>query len=196
MKNKEIVHIFHAVFKKREEDYIICDVIMQDADVKKRKHRYGERNVKLRLDTTNPTLLEKAEVLRHKCKFHIVVKYPNIAGAFYDLSIWEVIDLLDDEDMLIRENNGNHLIPVPKMERVSYFNPKGLNKKYSDKDIKISELLEDNFCLKEEKQELESYLQNANEKIQKLTDENNRLKEIISQLTKEANTDVQKNDKI
>lgn len=105
-----------AVFKKRIDNYIICDVIMggskyvtvpkelrETVGKSRIKQTHGEGNAKLKLDTNNVKLMEKVKRLKRNQKIYIRVIYPRVGGYFHT-DTWKVIEIFDEYDVLEMSN--------------------------------------------------------------------------------------------
>lgn len=167
----EIKESREITFKGLENNYLICDIEWAKAKRVKRMVDVDgelklktvtdhplEKGAKIKLDISNPELLEKANLLVDGDIITISYRIPANVDQ-YDTDTWEIIDILDDIDLL-EISNKHCLIPdeIPKKE--NKIQPKRTAKKKNKKDIKIAELEQENAQLRLRIQVLEQQLNN------------------------------------
>lgn len=110
----------HVPFKGLEGDYFICDIEWEKASKVKKweevngkmklksvTHHPIDKDVRLKLDTTNSKLLEKIDTF---AKGEVVrISYRVYGRREYEIDTWEIIDVLDEID-LAELSNQNCLI--------------------------------------------------------------------------------------
>lgn len=117
--------------------------------IRKRKHHFTAENVKIKMDTTNKELLEKANMLVDGDIVDMYFHIPKNAN-YRDTDKWLIVDLSDEIDLL-EKNNQNCLLKcdVPQKEAIIEPKRKATKKtKKISKDKRIAELEEENANLR------------------------------------------------
>ena len=150
-------------FKSLEGANLICDfewekpkmlptLIEEEGQtvIRKRKHHFTAENVKIKMDTTNKELLEKANMLVDGDIVNMYFYIPKNVD-YRDTDKWIIVELSDEIDLL-EKSNQNCLIKcnVPEKEALIEPKRKGTKKtnKVSKKDKIIAELKEENAMLR------------------------------------------------
>lgn len=118
--------------------------------MRKRKKYFTAENVKIKMNTTNKELLEKANMLVEEDKVYMYFYVPKNVD-FYDTDKWLILDLSDEIDLLeISNQNCLMTCDVPEKENIIEPKRKSTKKtnKVSKKDKKIAELEEENTMLR------------------------------------------------
>ncbi len=164
--------IKEIIFKGIDEENLICDFELEEAQmvkrlveekgqtkIKKKKRHPVAENARIKLDTTNKELLEKTKLLVNGDVVYIKVIMPK-GTDFYNTDDCLIMDILDDIDLLeIRNQNCLITRNVPKKE--DKIQPRrSTTKKVSKKDKRIAELEEENSELRSQIQILQKQLQN------------------------------------
>lgn len=150
-------------FRSLEGANLICDfewqkptwekVLVEEEGkevIKRRKVPHTEENAKIKIDTRNRELLEKANMLIDGDIVNMYIYIPKNAN-YRDTNKWLIVDLSDEIDLLEKSNN-NSLIKcdVPQKEAIIEPKRKATKKtnKVSKKNKRIAELEEENAQLK------------------------------------------------
>lgn len=151
------------IFKGLEGENLICDFEWQKPKmlptlveeegktvIRKRKHYFVEKNAKIKMDTTNKELLEKANMLVDGDTVNMYFYIPKNAN-YRDTDKWLIVDLYDEIDLL-EMSNQNCLIEcdVPQKEAIIEPKRKATKKtnRVSKEDKRIAELEEEIAKLK------------------------------------------------
>ena len=160
---KDTIDRKEITFKGLEGANLICDfewqkptwekVLVEEEGkevIKRRKVPHEEKNVKIKMDTTNKELLEKANMLIDDDIVNMYFYIPKSAN-YRDTDKWLIVDLSDEIDLL-EMSNQNCLIEcdVPQKEAIIETKRKDTKKtnKVSKKDKRIAELEEENAMLR------------------------------------------------
>lgn len=150
-------------FKSLEGANLICDfewqkptwekVLVEEEGkevIKRRKVPHIEENAKIKIDTRNRELLEKANMLVDGDIVNMYFYIPKSAN-YRDTDKWLIVDLSDEIDLL-EKSNKSCLIKchVPEKEAIIEPKRKATKKtnKVSKKNKRIAELEEENAQLK------------------------------------------------
>lgn len=118
--------------------------------IRKRKHHFTAENVKIKMDTSNKELLEKANMLVKEDKVYMYFYIPKNAN-YRDTDKWLIVDLSDEIDLL-EMSNQNCLIKCDVPEKKAIIEPKRKATKktnrVSKEDKRIAELEEEIAMLK------------------------------------------------
>lgn len=145
-------------FRSLEGANLICDfewqkptwekVLVEEEGkevIKRRKVPHIEENAKIKIDTTNKELLEKANMLVDKDIVNMYIYIPKNAN-YRDTNKWLIVDLSDEIDLLEKSNKSCLIkCDVPKKEALIEPKRKATKKtnKVSKKDKRIAELEEE-----------------------------------------------------
>ncbi len=171
---KETIEIKEVTFRGFDGNNFICDIEWEKPKREKRLVEvdgtsvlktvtcYSEdKDVKIKMDTSNPNLLEKVRELKNRDIIYIQFRIPKNSYR-YKTEDWEILDVLDDLDLLeISEQNCLIKGDIPKRERIIQPRRKTKDKNPSKKDIKIAKLEEENTQLKSQIQLLQKQLQDS-----------------------------------
>ncbi len=150
-------------FKSLEGANLICDfewqkptwekVLVEEEGkevIKRRKVPHTEKNAKIKMDTSNKELVEKANMLVDGDIVNMYIYIPKNAN-YRDTDKWLVVDLSDEIDLL-EISNQNCLIKCDVPEKEAIIEPKRKATKKtnraSKKDKRIAELEEEIAMLK------------------------------------------------
>lgn len=150
-------------FKSLEGANLICDFEWQKPKmlptlieeggqtvIRKRKHHFTAENVKIKMDTNNKELIEKANMLVKEDKVYMCFHIPKNAN-YRDTDKWLIVDLSDEIDLL-EMSNQNCLIKCDVPEKEALIEPKRKSTKKTNKvsknDKRIAELEEENAMLR------------------------------------------------
>lgn len=118
--------------------------------IRKRKHRFPAKNKKIKMDTTNKELLEKANMLVDGDIVNMYFYIPKDVD-YRDTDKWIILDLSDEIDLL-EKSNQNCLIKCDVPEKEAIIEPKRKPTKKTNKvsknDKRIAELEEENAMLR------------------------------------------------
>lgn len=154
----DIIDRKEITFRGLEGENLICDfewekprmvkMLVEEEGkivVKRKKQHFTAENVKIKIDTTNKELLEKATILVDGDIVNMYFHIPKNAN-YYDTDSWLIVELSDEIDLL-EKNNQNCLIKcdVPKKEAIIEPKRKSTKKtnRISKKDKIIAELKEE-----------------------------------------------------
>lgn len=170
----ESIEIKEVTFRGLDGNNFICDIEWEKPKREKRLVEVDgtsvlktvtcysiDKDVKIKLDTSNSNLLEKVSLLRNRDIIYIKFRIPKNSYR-YKTDDWEIIDVLDDLNLL--EYSEQYCLikgDIPKRERIIQPRRKTKDKKSSKKDIKIAELEEENAQLKSQIQLLQKQLQDS-----------------------------------
>lgn len=150
-------------FKGLEGANLICDfewekptwekVLVEEEGkevIKRRKVPHTEENAKIKIDTRNRELLEKANMLIDGDIVNMYIYIPKNAN-YRDTDKWLIVDLSDEIDLL-EMSNQSCLIKCDVPEKKAIIEPKRKatkkTNKVSKKNKRIAELEEENAQLK------------------------------------------------
>lgn len=160
---KDTIDRKEITFKSLEGANLICDfewqkptwekVLVEEEGkevIKRRKVPHTEENAKIKIDTRNRELLEKANMLIDGDIVNMYIYIPKNAN-YRDTDKWLIVDLSDEIDLL-EKSNKSCLIKchVPEKEAIIEPKRKATKKtnKVSKKNKRIAELEEENAQLK------------------------------------------------
>lgn len=170
----QIIDKKEITIKGVEEENLICDFEWEKPKmlptpveeggrivIRRRKHYFSANNVKIKMDTSNKELIEKANMLVDGDIVNMSFHIPQNAN-YYDTDKWLILDLSDEIDLL-EISNRNCLMTCDVPEKENIIEPKRkVTKKVnrvSKKDKRIAELEEENTQLKEENAQLKLQIQ-------------------------------------
>lgn len=150
-------------FRSLEGANLICDfewqkptwekVLVEEEGkevIKRRKVPHTEENAKIKIDTRNRELLEKANMLIDGDIVNMYIYIPKNAN-YRDTDKWLIVDLSDEIDLL-EMSNQSCLIKCDVPEKKAIIEPKRKatkkTNKVSKKNKRIAELEEENAQLK------------------------------------------------
>lgn len=159
----DVIDKKEITFKSLEGANLICDfewekpkmlpTLIEEGGqtvIRKRKHHFTAENVKIKMDTNNKELIEKANMLVKEDKVYMCFHIPKNAN-YRDTDKWLIVDLSDEIDLL-EMSNQNCLIEcdVPQKEAIIEPKRKATKKtnKVLKKDKRIAELEEENAMLR------------------------------------------------
>lgn len=159
----DIINRKEITFKGLEGENLICDfewrkpqmvkmLVEKDGHIvpKRKKIHFVEENAKIKMDTSNKELLEKANMLVNRDIVNMYFYIPKSAN-YYDTDKWIILDLSDEIDLL-EISNQNCLIKCDVPEKEAIIEPKRKATKktnrVSKKDKRIAELEEEIAMLK------------------------------------------------
>lgn len=157
--------------KGLEGQNLICDVELEKPKmlptlveeggrtvIRRRKHTFIKENAKIKMDTTNKELLEKANMLVDGDIVDMYFHIPKNAD-YYDTDKWLIVELSDEIDLL-EKSNQNCLLKCDVPEKEAIIEPKRKatkkTNKVSNKDKKIAELEKKITELEKENAQLKS----------------------------------------
>ena len=159
----DIIDRKEITFKGLEGANLICDFKWQEPTwekvlveeegkevIKRRKVPHTEENAKIKIDTRNRELLEKANMLVDGDIVNMYFYIPKNAN-YRDTDKWLIVDLSDEIDLLEKSNKSCLIkCDVPKKEALIEPKRKATKKtnKVSKKDKRIAELEEENANLR------------------------------------------------
>ena len=160
---KDTIDRKEITFKSLEGANLICDfewqkptwekVLVKEEGkevIKRRKVPHIEENAKIKIDTRNRELLEKANMLVDEDIVNMYIYIPKNAN-YRDTNKWLIVDLSDEIDLL-EKSNQNCLIKCDVPEKKAIIEPKRKatkkTNKVSKKDKRIAELEEENAMLR------------------------------------------------
>lgn len=118
--------------------------------IRRRKHYFPANNVKIKMDTSNKELVEKANMLVDGDIVNMYIYIPKNAN-YRDTDKWLIVALSDEIDLL-EMSNQNCLIKCDVPEKKALIEPKRKATKktnrVSKKDKRIAELEEENAMLR------------------------------------------------
>lgn len=167
---KDFIDRKEIIFRGLEGANLICDfewekpkmlpTLIEEGGqtvIRKRKHHFIEENAKIKIDTTNKELLEKANMLVDGDIVNMYFYIPKNAN-YRDTHKWLIVDLSDEIDLL-EMSNQNCLIKCDVPEKEALIEPKrkGTKKtnKVSKKNKRIAELEEEIAMLRLELQKFQ-----------------------------------------
>ena len=182
----DVDRIREITFQGKEDDYIICDFewskpkkieVKIKGKLKSTTYHPVAKMAKIKLDMSNPTLLEKVNMLTKRDV--VYMKYHIKAGDYdEDISAWTVIDIFDDIDKL-DDSNKSHIFDskvledkIPKKDKLIQPRKKA-DKKLSKQEekievleAKITELETENIEVKVKNRKLTLEVQNLKKQLQ------------------------------